>query len=206
MSYQRKATNGYDRLSANAKARIADAGLSVMRGGLLARELSTLTEATEKGRHGNVVSHLKIDPEKVAYTEELVGLGLAYQPKSKGGRPQRAVLTRLGEEVAGIAARLAYGPNVELEAKKYSVLDDVDAYLNGALYHLEHGTRNSGSRRFTPQEKRRLSALVERTRGLRSDVAEFRDSFEVYENRSSHGVRVVRRSERDRSATRRGRS
>lgn len=206
LSYQRRARAAYDRLSSSAKRRITEAGLGILRGGLLSRELSNLTESEEKSSRGKIVSHVKIDPEKVANIEELIGAGLAYRPKAGRGAPHRAELTRLGEEVAVVGARLTYGRHVQSEAKKYSALDNVYAYLSGALYHIDYSMKEDRSSRFATEEKRKLSALKEGARELQSEVARFRDSFGSDQNQHNRGVDSTRQERRGHRVIRRGRS
>jgi hypothetical protein len=178
LSDQRKARAAYDKLSPRAKLRIAGAGLDLVRGGPRSTELSNLFEFEEKDSRGKRVAHTRVDPEKVSETEELVKSGLAYVPaQADRERSSYAVLTRLGEAAAVLAAKAASGPRVETEAKKYSALDKACAHLSGALHYLEDGMRTDGFLYFSSEERKKLRLLDRETRGLQSKVAAFRDSF-----------------------------
>jgi hypothetical protein len=175
---QRKARAAYDKLSPRAKLRIAGAGLGLVRGGPRSTELSNLVEFKEKGSRGKGVTHTKEDPEKVSETEELVESGLAYVPaQADRERFSYAVLTRLGEAAAVLAAKAAGGPRVETDAKKYSALDKACASLSGASHCLKDGMRTDEFLYFSTEERKKLRSLDREIRCLQSKIAAFRDTF-----------------------------
>jgi hypothetical protein len=175
---QRKARAAYDKLSPRAKLRIAGAGLGLVRGGPRSTELSNLVESEEKDSRGKRIAHTRVDPERASETEELVESGLAYVPaQADRERFSYAVLTRLGEATAVLAAKAAGGPRVETDAKKYSALDKACASLSGALRYLEDGMRTDEFLYFSSGERKKLRSLDRETRGLQSKIAAFRDTF-----------------------------
>jgi hypothetical protein len=168
----------FAKLSPRAKALVAEAGLRAMRGGPRSTELSNLTESVERGLRGRIVRHTRVDPGKVKDAEELIRLGLAYVPaQSDKEMLSYVALTRLGEEVALLAARSAHGFDAEGEARKYSTLDGASTRLSGVLHFLEDGTRTDLFQHFGPEERKRLKGLVDETRSLQAKVDAFRDSF-----------------------------
>ena len=118
MIAQRRAKTAYHKLSPGTKRLMIHAGLSIMRGGPRSTELSNLSETTESGPRGKVLKVTGIDLVKVKSSEELVGLGLAYVPsQSDKGNLGYVALTRLGESAAVLAAKSAFGPRAEADAK-----------------------------------------------------------------------------------------
>jgi hypothetical protein len=175
---RRGATAVFARLSPKAKALVAEAGQRAMRGGPRSKELSNLTESVERGSRGRIVRHTRVDPGKVKDAEEMVRLGLAYVPAQPDKEMLSYVaLTRLGEEVARLAAKSAYGLDAEVEARKYSTLDGASTHLSSVLHCLEHGRRTDRFQCFGPEERTRLKGLVDETQSLQAKVDAFRDSF-----------------------------
>lgn len=179
MSGKRGAKDAYAKLSPDSRRLMARAGLDVMRGGPRSTELSNLTEFVEKDSHGKSVRHTRVDPAKVERAEELVRLGLAYVPS----QPDRdklvyVALTRLGEAAAVLAAKSAFGPRTEADARKFSVLDKASAHMSEALYHLEDGMKKDWFHRFNQRERRGLKELIRKTFSLRVEINKVRDGFE----------------------------
>lgn len=178
LNLQKDVKRAYARASPQARKLIARAGLDFLRGGPRSTELSSIVESVEGGPGGKKVRHTRVDPEKVRRLEELVSLGLAYVP-SQADRDKLAyaMLTRLGEETAVLAAKSAYGPLAETDAKKFYVLDKASAALSEALYHIEDGTREDRFRRFSPEERENMEKLAGRISRLQAEVYAVRDGF-----------------------------